>query len=148
MNLIPEVSAIKEKLQQNAVSGKIAALYLYGSAVQGRLRIDSDIDIALLASYEVDAAERLALISVVESVVSRLLREGGFRQEISVADLRGKYMSISLQYKIITEGMLVYEGDRGQRIDFENAVKGEYFDFVPFLKYLRRRKRGNILQKT
>ncbi len=143
-----DANIFRSRLEQSALPEKIVALYIYGSFIKGRLRDESDIDIAMLASYDTNALERLELISKVESIIASLMRAMGLKREISIADLRDKYMSVSLQYRTITEGLLVYERDKNQRVEFENAVKREYFDFEPFLKGLRRRKYGDIYQKV
>ncbi|MBE0425972.1 MAG: nucleotidyltransferase domain-containing protein [Nitrospirae bacterium] len=39
---------------------RIAAIYVYGSIVKGRLRNDSDIDIAMLPSFEINVSEKIA----------------------------------------------------------------------------------------
>jgi len=67
---------------------------------------------------------------------------------MSILDMRGRYVSVQLLYKIVTEGVLIYERDVAQRREFENAVKREYFDFGPYLVSLRERKYGHILQET
>jgi predicted nucleotidyltransferase len=126
---------------------EIIALYLYGSSVTGKLRNESDIDIAFLPSHKTAEDERLIIIAKVEGMIEKLLREMGISREISVLDLREKYVSVSLQYKVITEGILIYEKDALERLEFENTVKREYFDFVPYLRFLRKRKYGHLLQK-
>jgi len=35
-----------------------------------------------------------------------------------------------------------------ERIEFENTVKGEYFDFKSFLQHLRKKKYGHIHQEV
>jgi len=112
------------------VAEELAALYLYGSSVKGRLREESDVDIAILPSHK---------IAKVEGVIDKLLREKGTRREISILDLRGKFVPLALQYKVVTEGILLYEKDTLERIEFENTVKGEYFDFKSFLQHLRKK---------
>ena len=126
---------------------EIVALYLYGSSVTGKLRNESDIDIAFLPSHKTTEEERLIIVAKVEGVIEKLLRKMGVSREISVLDLREKYVSVSLQYKVITEGILIYEKDALERLEFENTVKREYFDFVPYLRYLRKRKYGHLLHK-
>jgi hypothetical protein len=86
-------------------------------------------------------------VAKVEGLIEKLLRKMGVSREISVLDLREKYVSVSLQYKVITEGILIYEKDALERLEFENSVKREYFDFVPYLRLLRKRKYGHLLQK-
>jgi predicted nucleotidyltransferase len=147
-----QLNEILRKIASDKISGpipkEIIALYLYGSSVTGKLRNESDIDIAFLPSHKTAKEERLIIIAKMEGMMEKLLREMGISRQISVLDLRGKYLSVSLQYKVITEGLLIYEKDALERLEFENTVKREYFDFVPYLRYLRKRKYGHLLQKT
>ncbi len=69
-----QVKAIAEKIR--SVLGErsdIAAVYLLGSAAKGRLRKDSDIDLALLpvADSEITVQNRLELAGVLEGVFCR-----------------------------------------------------------------------------
>jgi len=147
-----QLNEIGRKIRSDKLSRsmpkEIIALYLYGSSVTGKLRQESDIDIAFLPSHKTAEEERLIIIAKVEGIIEKLLREMGISREISVLDLREKYLSVSLQYKVITEGILIYEKDALERLEFENTVKREYFDFVPYLRFLRKRKYGNLLQKV
>jgi predicted nucleotidyltransferase len=127
---------------------ELTAIYIYGSLISGKLRNESDIDIAVLPSYKTTDDERLELISKVEGAVSSIIKDAGEQRDISLLDLRGKYVSLLLQYKVITDGILLYENNREERLDFENAVKSEYFDFVPFIEFLRKRRYGDIFQKV
>jgi predicted nucleotidyltransferase len=129
------------------IAKEIIALYLYGSLATGKLREESDIDVAFLPSHKTTQEERLILIAKVEGMIEKLFREAGALREVSVLDLRGKYVSLSLQYKVITEGILIYEKNALERLEFENAVKREYFDFVPYLRSLKKRKHGYLQQK-
>jgi uncharacterized protein len=146
-----QVNEILRKLRSEKVFRRIpkeiVALYLYGSSVTGRLRKESDIDIAFLPFHKTTEEERLTLIAKVEGMFEELFREMVIPREISVLDLRAKFVSVSLQYKVITEGMLIYEKDALEKLEFENAVKREYFDFVPYLRFLRKRKYGHLFQK-
>jgi len=146
-----QVRDILRKLRSKTISPpvpkEIIALYLYGSSVTGKLREESDIDIAFLPSHKTTEEKRLIIIARVEDLIEKLLREISISREISVLNLRDKYVSLSLQYKVITEGILIYEKDTFERLEFENAVKREYFDFIPYLRSLRKRKYGNLLEK-
>jgi predicted nucleotidyltransferase len=146
-----QVNEILRKVRSENISRpipkEIVALYLYGSSVTGKLRNESDIDIAFLPSHKTTKEERLIIVAKVEGFIEKLLRKMGISREISVLDLREKYVSVSLQYKVITEGILIYEKDALERLEFENIVKSEYFDFVPYLRLLRKRKYGHLLQK-
>ena len=81
-------------------------------------------------------------------MVSKILKEKGIFRQVSTADLRGRFIPITLQYKIVNEGILLYERDAVERSEFENAVKREYFDFTPYLEYLREKKYGHLRSKV
>ena len=142
------INALKTKLSDITIPEGIEAIYLYGSIVKNKVRADSDIDVAMLPTHKIDDFGRLELISKIQSIFTSLFLKAGFKQEISVLDLRGKYSSLQLLYKVITEGVFVFERDRLQRLDFENAVKRDYFDFEPFLRLLRKEKHGTLFQKV
>ncbi len=146
---MPQIKEMLMNLKETGFSMPegVVAVYLYGSSMTGRLRVESDIDIAILPSYQTSGDERLILISKVESIVAKLLGEKGIRREISIVNLRDKFLSLTLQYKIITEGLLLYEKDPMERLEFENAVKREYFDFAPYLSLFRKRKYGDLHSK-
>lgn len=120
---------MEEKLDQGRLPEGIIALYLYGSIQQGRLREDSDVDVALLPSPILDDSEKLQLIAKVEALFTSALREIGLPREVSVLEMRGKYVPLELLHQVITRGTLVYEQDASERLEFENALQGEYFDF-------------------
>ncbi|MCX8118894.1 MAG: nucleotidyltransferase domain-containing protein [Desulfobacterota bacterium] len=104
---MPKIPSVLKQLRKPSGSlqeGRVA-IYLYGSSVAGRLRAESDIDIAILPSYKATGDERLILISQVEGLIAKLLSQHGIRREISVVNLRDKFLSLSLQYKIVTEGL-------------------------------------------
>lgn len=146
MSKIPSI-LIKLKEMGAPLPEELIAIYLFGSSVVGRLRVESDIDIAILPSYQTTEEQRLILISQVEGVIAKLLAAHGIRREISIVNLREKFLSLSLQYKIVTEGVLLYEKGAMERLEFENSVKREYFDFAPYLARLRKRKYGNLYSK-
>jgi predicted nucleotidyltransferase len=147
---MPQIKEILMNLKETGFSmpERLVAIYLYGSSMTGRLRVESDIDIAILPSYQTSGGERLILISKVESIIAKLLGEKGIRREISIVNLRDKFLSLTLQYKIITEGLLLYEKEPMERLEFENAVKREYFDFAPYLSLFRKRKYGDLHSKV
>ncbi len=143
-----QLADILLKVKSKDIPEGVIAIYLYGSSVTGGMREESDIDIGFLPSHKTTVDERLVLISKVESIVAKLLGEKNIRREISVVDLRGKFLALTLQRKIITEGILLYEKDTMERLEFENAVKREFYDFAPYLSFLRARKYGYLHSKV
>jgi len=142
------IKALKSGCKNVFIPDGVDAIYIYGSILRGKLRSDSDIDIAMLARYNIDAMERLGLIACVETIFTDILKSMGFQHEVNVLDMKGKYVSLQLLYEVLTKGVCVYEKSHGDRQEFENSIKGEYFDFVPFLMSLRKRKYGFIYQKA
>ncbi len=142
------IQLLQEKIEGVKFPKRIVALYLYGSILKGDLRRESDIDIAMLPSHKVKALNRLNLIAMVEAEMKSIFRALGYDRDISVLDMRGKYVSVPLLFKIVTEGVLFYERNREERIDFENAVKGEYFDLKPYINSLAKEKYEELLEKT
>jgi predicted nucleotidyltransferase len=143
-----QIADILRKVKSMDIPEGVVAIYLFGSSVNGKMRDESDIDIAFLPSFKTTLDERLILISKVEGTVAKLLSEKGIRREISVVDLRGKFIALTLQRKIIAEGILLYEKDIMERVEFENTIKREYYDFAPYLNLLRARKYGHLHSKV
>lgn len=136
---------MKDKLGAAEIPAGIAAVYLYGSALKGGLRADSDIDIAILPSPDVAEGDVLRLISIMEDVIVKKTKEIGLNNDVSVFNLKGKLASVLLQYSVISNGSLIYEqqGLRPYRRVFENYVKSEYFDFIPYYRELTELRYGN-----
>lgn len=139
---------LESKTLALSIPEEIVGVYLYGSSITEKLREESDIDIAILPLHNTTGEERLVLIAKMESIVGKILKERGISREVSIVDLRGRFIPITLQYKIVTEGMLLYEKDAIERYEFENAVKREFFDFMPYLEYLREKKYGYLHSKV
>jgi predicted nucleotidyltransferase len=147
-----EIKDLLRKLKSQklapSIPEEIVAIYLYGSSITERVREESDIDIAILPLHNTTGEERLILIAKIEGIVSKTLKQKGIFREVSIADLRGRFIPITLQYTIVTEGILLYERDAIERSEFENAVKREFFDFIPYLEYLREKKYGYLRSKV
>ncbi len=142
------IESLKERVKTQNFSAEIVAIYIYGSILKGRLRKESDIDVGMLPAYKVSMNDRLNLIARVEALLQSILKGYGYNNEISVLDMRGKYTSIPLLFHIITEGALIYDSNKEERINFENAVKGEYFDLKPYIDSLVKEKYEKLLKKT
>jgi len=74
------------------------AIYLFGSAVRGELREESDIDIAIVGSY--DFMEILSLKSDLESLLKKDVDLVSFNE-----------LDTSFQGEIVSTGMAIYSKD-------------------------------------
>lgn len=99
---------------------ELRAVYVFGSAVEGRLRPDSDFDLAILAAGQLDS-ERLFRLA---QDLSRVLR-----REVDLVDLRA--VPVVLQARIVGCGRrtAILSG-RSEADEFENQVLARYTAFV------------------
>jgi predicted nucleotidyltransferase len=110
------LNALANRLGQK---GKIAAAYLLGSAADGRLRADSDVDIALLPlrGVEISGMERADLAADLELVLGRPVDVG----VLHTGNLVYAKEAVAL-------GKLLFEGDRASRVRFVTLVYSMYAD--------------------
>ncbi|MDI6603153.1 MAG: nucleotidyltransferase domain-containing protein [Patescibacteria group bacterium] len=105
--------------------------YLFGSLAYQNFTKKSDVDLAVYLDEKKckDFFEkRLELISQ----ISPLLKKEADIVVLNTAPL-------FLKYVILQEGKLIFERDKGKRIDFELKIVNEYFDFKPILEKYRQR---------
>lgn len=131
---------LKKALKSEKISN-LAAAYLYGSAVKGLLRQDSDLDIAILPAPKTTKDEVLSLISQVEDIGAKALFKLGIKKDISIINMADRFTSVLLLFSIISQGILIYESKklRQYRIEFQNMVIREYYDFA--LYYMNEAKK-------
>jgi predicted nucleotidyltransferase len=101
--------------------------YIFGSAALGHTNRQSDIDLAVyLDPNRVNDMfeKRLQMIEKCESLQ---------KKPVDVVILNEE-RSIFFKFVIIKEGIVVFERDHGQRVDFELRTMQEYYDFQPFLE--------------
>ncbi len=123
---------IKETLE-NFFQGEKEVLfcYLFGSYATGHAIGKSDVDIAVYldpARKQDQFEKRLALIAGVTKVLQK---------EIDVVVLNTA--TPFLKHVVLKEGMLVFDRDASQRIDFELKATNEYFDYKPTLELYNQR---------
>lgn len=129
-----EVKLIYEKLGPQKILQKergILFCYLFGSRATKNAISGSDVDLAIYFDKNrvKDFFEkRLGLIAE----ISRVLKK---ETDIVVLNTAPPF----LRYVILKEGKLIFERDKGKRIDFELKSLNEYFDFKPILEKYHQR---------
>lgn len=93
-NIIEE---LKKALKDEKIPN-LAAAYLFGSATTGKLRQDSDIDIAILPVPGISKDEVLILISHVEDIIAKKLSKSGIKKDISIINMVDRFTSILLLF--------------------------------------------------
>lgn len=95
----------------------VAAAYLLGSAAEGRLRPDSDVDIAVLplAPNGLPVAERLSLAAELSRIVGR---------EVDLGILTTRNLVYAKE--AVTRGWLIFDGDHSTTARFEMYALSMY----------------------
>jgi predicted nucleotidyltransferase len=95
----------------------IAAAYLFGSAATGKMKPDSDLDIALMCVGQIDGFERISI----ETALSNLL---GRDVDLVIFHQAG----VLLQHQILKYGCLIYEQHPAERVRQETISRSRYLD--------------------
>ncbi|HBO16479.1 MAG: putative nucleotidyltransferase [Candidatus Moranbacteria bacterium GW2011_GWE2_35_2-] len=121
---------------------KVVFAYLFGSQATGKAIKNSDIDIAIMLSKDIDAKKRFDIRCKIISELSKI-----FKKETEVVILNDT-KSILFKFVIIKEGKLIYAKDHGEKLEFELKTMNDYYDFAPFIEkyneaYLKRELNRN-----
>jgi|JRYL01.1.fsa_nt_gb predicted nucleotidyltransferase len=101
--------------------------YLFGSVARGEERRDSDVDIAVvLGRRGGPSVADLDRLAHVQQRLAELLH-----RDVDLVPLDGA--PPDLRHHVLVDGILLSEGDRAARIEFEVATRNEYADHLPFL---------------
>ncbi len=108
----------------------MSAAYLFGSVARGTDTAKSDVDIAIL--YRVDPPSTLDSLA--------LRREGGSKGGAGNARSSSSLnrAPVDLVHRVLRDGQILLDRDRGARIRFEVKARNEYFDLLPILRRYRR----------
>ena len=106
--------------------------YLYGSYAVGLIHPFSDLDIGIYIE-NLPASKHLELeLSISLEIDSNMGGEVG--SEVRIIN----NLPLVITGKIITDGVLIYSRNEVVRVDFETAVRSEYFDFLPVIHRYQR----------
>lgn len=104
----------------------IAAVYLFGSAVRGELRGDSDLDLGLVTTGgSPDPFDLRFDLARLEREVEK--RVGAIPIDLVLLERQG----LPFQHAVLVTGRLIHEADRERRIDYQSDVLVHAIDFAP-----------------
>lgn len=130
-SLVRSIRKAVEQFRSTEHDQPLVAVYLYGSTVRGRVTALSDLDLAVLFQQDVSEDRRWQVLPRLGSAVARRLADGdGEGLEVDVHDLAS--LSLAVQGRVLTEGVLVLSVDEVPRVRFEDRTRRRYFDFLPF----------------
>lgn len=109
---------------------RVAAVYLFGSLVQGKVHPKSDIDLAVLISPD----KNFGLDDTLNLEVNITLALKTERYDLVILN----NASLILRFRVISTGKLIYVANDDFRSEFEEKVMQEYYDFMPRLNDFNR----------
>jgi predicted nucleotidyltransferase len=113
-----------------AARADVLAAYLFGSVSRGMATPNSDVDVAiLLATAPCPTVDGLHL-----GLEGELERALGMPVQVVVLNRA----PCDLIHRVLRDGILLVDRDRGARIRFEIHARNRYFDLQPFLRQYRR----------
>jgi uncharacterized protein len=112
-------SVLTAMIQRLAQDDKIAAAYLLGSGAEGRLRADSDVDIALLPARgaTLTGRERLHLAADLTQLAGRPVDPGVLHTG-----------NLVYAKEAVTRGRVIFERDPAARVRFAALALAMYAD--------------------
>ncbi len=122
LDMIVKHRLIEKIKKYFALEQPVIAVYLFGSISKGKTKETSDIDLGLLMEENFDFLEhfdyKLRLIKDLEEITSR---------RVDVIFINK--VDPILQYHIRKYGEIIFERDKGKRIEYEVLARKRYFDF-------------------
>jgi predicted nucleotidyltransferase len=115
-------------LEYLAAQPDVVAAYVFGSVAQGRARPQSDVDIAVLLSADLDEETRFDRRLRLGWEVERLI---GRQTDLVVLNDAPPL----LQHQVLKHGRLIFERDRAARVEFEVRAGQIYADLKPMYDF-------------
>jgi len=127
---------ISQAIEELLSDGSVIVCYLYGSYARGEETPLSDLDIAMLWENEGSVEARKRDLLRLSQKLSRR-----FNLDVDVRSLNDA--TLELQYRVVSEGKVLFCENRSKRLEFENRVVMEFLDFKPMIavynQYLHKR---------
>lgn len=127
MTRVELIEYIRSVLSQDA---RVVAAYLFGSRARGDHREASDVDVAVL----LDEIPKATLDDPPFELESRLEQVIGLPVQL----INLNEAPPDLVHRVLRDGEIVCESDRGRRIQFEIQARNVFFDLQPILERYRK----------
>ena len=116
---------------------EIEAVYLFGSAAEGRAHVGSDLDLAVVPGNAALREKKLDLLA-------ELARKGICNVDLVFLD----ESDLVLAYEAVRLNRLIYAGDGFDRGAFYSKIVRMYLDFEPYLRRQRGAYRRRVIGAT
>ncbi len=132
MDSTPELVRVADYL---ARQDDVRAAWLFGSMAEGRQRMSSDLDLAILGEREFGPERRLALIEALAGITGR---------PVDLVDLL--VAGLPVARSAVLGGKLVYRGEREAYAEFLSRLLVDSADFLPYRERALKARREAWLQ--
>ncbi len=112
----------------------VQAVYLFGSYASGKVRRDSDVDLAIVPR---DATARKQELEIMADLVRKVY------DRIDLAFLDTK--DVVLRFEAIRQNRLVYKAPDFDPGEYTSRIAREYWDFLPYLAVQRKAFKQRVL---
>jgi len=123
----------------------VRLVYIFGSAAAGRARPESDLDIGVLLRDDAAPTEPRAE-AVLERLRTPLARAAGVTPDrVDLVCLN--FLPVSVAFRVVRDGVRVYESDPCEHARYAGRVASEYQDFRFYEQAYARRAMSEIQEK-
>jgi predicted nucleotidyltransferase len=112
----------------------IQAVYLFGSAAEGKEGPDSDIDLAIVPRSAELRKRRL-------DILADLARAGFCRVDLLFLDVD----DIVIKFEAVRQNRIIYQAEDFEPGAFYSRIVRQYWDFLPYLAIQRRALKRRLL---
>ncbi len=112
----------------------IQAVYLFGSAVTGRLHAESDLDLAIVPRSGAGELPRI-------DILTDLARAGFCRIDLVVLDTN----DIVLKHEVVRHNRVIYQTEDFDRGAYFSRIVRQFLDFRPYLDVQRQAYKQRVL---
>lgn len=135
------IDRLKAHIADVLAAYPVEMAYLYGSVARGRPLPSSDVDIALVLTESPPPYRQLMLELEIQAALENACG-------LSNLDVRAiNHAPLTVQGRIIQEGLLLYERDKARRVTFEALTRRRYFDYQPTAERMRRAFLDHVRRK-
>lgn len=131
MPITPNLEALKEVFRHYP---DVEAVYMFGSAARGRMREDSDLDLAVVPRTGACRERRLEMLA-------DLVRAGFDDVDLVFLDTD----DLVLKYEAVRQNRVVYQTEGFSRGEMYSHAVRRYLDFQPYLNVQRKAYKRRIL---
>lgn len=133
---------LKKFFKSRASQYYVEMVFLYGSLVSGQPRTDSDVDLAILFSDEIDSPEKI--YSLITEITYELTQK--LNREVNIVSIDKNFSHPMLYYNAIVLGIPMFIKDGGKLLNLKLEAIHQMEDFQIYGVAWQREIARKILQ--